>query len=102
MLFRSSGGPGGIHIPRSTPELLDVEAVGGHVWVFGIPVTSSLLDHQVGVAVAEDSLDVHGLGELEAMCESFVFCYVVGCREMDLQHIVYPASLGRGEDDSGA
>ena len=47
-------------------------------------MTSGLLDHQVGVAVAEDPLDVHGLGELEPVRESFIFSYVVGRREVDL------------------
>ena len=69
---------------EASRELLDEEAVDSHVWVLGIPMTGSLLDHQVGVTVAADPLDVHGLGELEAVRESFIFSYVVGCREVDL------------------
>ena len=69
---------------EASRKLLDEKSVGGHVWVFGVPVPSCLLDHQVGVAIAKYPLDVHGLGELEAMCESFIFRYVVGCRKVDL------------------
>ena len=78
---------------KTSRELLDVEAVGGHVWVLGIPVSSCLLDHQIRVAVAEDPLDVHGLGELEAVCEGFIFRHIVRCREVDL-HIFKPAVFG--------
>ena len=65
-------------------KLLDVEEVGGHVGVLGVPMSSGLLDHQVGISVEKDPLDVHGLCELEAVRERFIFSYVVGRREVDL------------------
>ena len=65
-------------------KLLDEEAVGGHVGVLGIPMSGDLLDHQVGIPVAEDSLDVHCFSKLEAMHERLIFGYIVGLREVDL------------------
>ena len=83
-------------------ELLDEEAVGGHVSVLGVPMPGGLLNHQVGVPVAEDPLDAHSLGEFEAIRECFIFGYVVGRRKVDLQYVLESTSLGRGEDDSGS
>ena len=44
---------------EASRELLNEEAVGGHVWVLGVPMPGDLLDHQIGVPVAENPLDVH-------------------------------------------
>ena len=81
-------------------ELLDEEAVGGHVSVLGVPMPGGLLNHQVGIPISEDPLDAHSLGEFEDMRKCFIFGYVVGRREVYLQYVLEPASLGRGEDDT--
>ena len=36
------------------------------------------------------------------MDERFVLRDVVRCREVDLEHVLQPVSLGRGEDDAGS
>ena len=42
------------------------------------------------------------LAGLWPCAEFIIFGYVVGCREVDLQYVFEPASVGRGEDDSGS
>ena len=42
-------------------ELLDEEALGGHVGILGVPMSGGLLDHQVRDSIAEDSFDAHCL-----------------------------------------
>ena len=87
MLFRSVAGA--VNVVEFTSveashELLDEEAVCGHVWVLGIPMPGGLLDHQVGIPIAKDPLDVHCLGKFEAIRECLIFSYIVGRREVDL------------------
>jgi hypothetical protein len=47
---------------KESAELLDIEAVGGHVGILGIPFSQDLVHHKVGVSEAEDPLDANFLG----------------------------------------
>ena len=63
---------GSWHVKEFAPlkvstELLEKEAVACHICILGVPVTRRLLDHQVGVAVAQDPADADLFGQPEAM-----------------------------------
>ena len=59
-------------------ELLHQEAVAHHVCIFGVPVARQLLDHQIGVAIAQDPADAEFFGKPEPVNERLVFGNVVG------------------------
>ena len=50
---------------KVSTELLDEEAVAGHVCIFGVPVARRLLDHQVRVTIAQDPANAEFLGKPE-------------------------------------
>ena len=83
-------------------ELLDVEPVEGHVCISGVPFPRHLLHHQVRITEAQDPVDTDLLGQPEPVRQCLVFGYVVGGLEVDLQRVLQPVSLGRGEHDAGS
>jgi hypothetical protein len=48
---------------KVSTELLDEEAVAGHICILGVPVARRLLDHQVGVSIAQDPANAEFLGK---------------------------------------
>ena len=50
---------------KVSTELLDEEAVAGHICVLGVPVARRLLDHQVRVAITKDLANAEFFGKPE-------------------------------------
>jgi hypothetical protein len=50
---------------KESTELLDVEAVRGHVGILGVPISQNLMHHEVRVSKIEDSLDANLLAEVQ-------------------------------------
>jgi hypothetical protein len=69
---------------KESAELLDVEAVGGHVGVLGVPVSQDLMHHEVTVSKAEDPPNANLHGRLEPMNQGFIFSNIVQSGEVDL------------------
>jgi hypothetical protein len=83
-------------------ELLDVEAVRGHVGVLGVPISQNLINHGVQVSKTEDPPDASLLGQLEHMDQGVIFSDIVRSGEVDLQHVMHLISLRRDGDDAGS
>jgi hypothetical protein len=87
---------------KEATELLDIEAIGGHVGVLRVPFPRNLMHHKVGVSEAEDPLDANLFGQLKPMHQGLVLGEVVRRAEVDLKHIHQLVSLRRSEDDTGS
>jgi hypothetical protein len=62
---------------EESADLIDIEAIGGHVGILSIPFPRDLVHYNVGISKAEDPLDADFLGQLEPMHQGFVFGDVV-------------------------
>ena len=69
---------------KISADLLDEEAVACHVCILGVPVARRQLDHQVGVAIAQDPANAKFFGKPEPVNERLVLGDVVGGGKMDL------------------
>jgi hypothetical protein len=55
---------------KESTELVDVEAIGGHVGVLGVPISRDLMYHEVRISKIEDHPNANLLGQLEPMNQS--------------------------------
>jgi hypothetical protein len=69
---------------KVSTELLDVEAVGGHVGVLGVPVSRDLMHHEVSISELENPLDASLLGQLEPVYQGLIFGDIARSGEVDL------------------
>src|SRR4051812_27729478 len=85
---------------KRTTQLLNQEHVACHVCIFCVPVACALLDHQIGVTITQNQLDVDLFCQFDTMDKRFILGDVVGCRKVELQDIMKLVILGRGENNS--
>ena len=79
-------------------DLLHMEPIQRHVGVEGVPVARTLLNYQVQISIASNPTDADLLRHLQPVHQCFIFGYIVGCRKVNLQHILQLIFLRRSED----